>query len=197
MKQPTENQQGSAEAELLSRLRDAAVDYAQNGWPIVPISLTGDRLVAGLSPVDAHTAFEWWSDRPYGIGCRVGEQFDALEIPAELGRQVLDRVRRHQLPEPPVIEVPARESWLLLVSPRSPRIPELAPYRQVRLRSKGVWIPLPPSGILGAPTCWINQQGREQLPHSLTMQWTIRSLLRHTQSAAAPTVVDDDRPNVP
>lgn len=171
--------------ELLTQLRCAAVDYAQSGWPIVPISLTGDRLVAALSPIDAHTAFEWWSDRPYGIGCRVGEQFDALEIPTELGQRVLDRVRRHQLPEPPAIEVAAWGAWLLLVTPRSPHIPELRAYRQVRLHSSGSWIPLPPTGILGAETRWITRQDREQLPHSLTMQWTIRSVLRLPQPASA------------
>ena len=58
--------------------------YVEEGWPILPLSPAGDHLVSGMVPPDARTAVEWWSDRPYGIGCRVGVKFDVMEMSSQL-----------------------------------------------------------------------------------------------------------------
>jgi hypothetical protein len=46
------------------------------------------------------------------------------------------------------------------------------------LHSTGTWIPLPPTGVPGHEVRWISQQHPDQVPHSLTMQWAIRTVLR-------------------
>lgn len=169
---------GMIERELSRRLRAAAVTYTQRGWPILPLSPAGDRPVARLSPADQAMACEWWSEWPYGIGCRLGTRLDALQVPAEVGTRVLDRVRRQHQLEPPVIEVPAWQCWMFFVTPGAPRILELVRYEQVRLHSRGAWVPLPPTNILDAETRWVNEQDCVQLPHSLTAQWILRGALR-------------------
>jgi hypothetical protein len=168
---------------LCAHLRSAAVNYAKTGWPILALSPAGDRLVAGLSP-DPETAFEWWSDQPYGIGCRLGEQLDAVEVPADVGELILDRARRQYPSEVPVIAVPGRGTQLFLVAPGAQRIVELAAYRQVRLHSRGTWIPLPPTRVLGAEVRWISQQQLDHLPHSLNLQWITYRLLRRSAAPA-------------
>lgn len=84
-------------AGLLVRLRSAAVEYVRAGWPIVPLSLDGDRLIAGLSPIDPETAFEWWSDQPYGIGYQLGERFGRVGNPGRF-EYVTDRPNPSQPP---------------------------------------------------------------------------------------------------
>ena len=164
-----------AERELLERLRSAAVEYAGLGWPVLPLSPAGDQVVAGMSPRDAEMAADWWSEQPYGIGVRVGERFDVLEMPAVVGEQVLaELLRRLRLPVP-VFEVPWR-GWLLLVTPGSPRIQELGMYRRaVRLHRRGGWVPLPPTPVVGGAVRWVS---RGQFPHSLTAQMSVFLVLR-------------------
>lgn len=167
----------SVDAELLVRLRSMAVEYVRTGWSIVPVSPAGDRLIAGLTPPDPATAFDWWSDQPYGIGCRLGEQFDALEIPADLGARLIDRLRRNHVPNPGVIDMPGRDRWLFLVTPGTRRIMELTQHPQVQLYTTGSWIPLPPTRIHGGEVRWVSQPDRDHLTHSLILQWMVRKTL--------------------
>ena len=168
-----------AERKLLARLRAAAVEYVGLGWPILPLSPAGDQVVAGMSPRDGDMAADWWSEQPYGIGVRVGERFDVLEMPAQVGEQVLaELLRRLRLPVA-VFEVP-RRGWLMLVTPGSPRIQELG--RAVRLHQRGGWVPLPPTPMVGGPVRWVSQG---QIPHSLTAQMTAFLVLRQSGVLAA------------
>lgn len=144
-----------AEGKLMERLRMAAVDYVTAGWPILPTSPTGDRLVAGRGPVDAPTAYEWWSDKPYGIACRVGDRFDVLQVPVELGEHVLATLRRNHPVTPPVIEIPTQGSWLFAVTPYARRIPELPAHGPVRLCRRDTWILLPPTPVLDGEVLWV------------------------------------------
>lgn len=70
--------------------------YCTAGWPIVPVCHpTADQLVCGRSPDDPETAREWWSDRPYGIACRTGIVFDALQVPPWIGERLLPLVEHY------------------------------------------------------------------------------------------------------
>jgi Bifunctional DNA primase/polymerase, N-terminal len=159
------------ERALVAALRMAALEYATEGWPIVALNQRGDRLVARMSPLNPSMAADWWSQRPYGIGVRVGELFDVIEMPASVGGLL-----RAQFRAPiPVFDVPLR-GWFVLVSPGSPCIPELAPYRQlVRLHRRGAWLPLPPTRLAGGPALWVS---RGQIPHSLVVQTSLLPALR-------------------
>ena len=142
-----------SERALVTALKMAAVEYAAEGWPIVALNQRGDRLVATMSPLNPSMAADWWSQRPYGIGVRVGELFDVLEIPASVGGLL-----RVQFRVPlPVFDMPLR-GWFVLVSPGSPSIPELAPYRRiVHLHRRGAWLGSPLFRV-GNVGCWVRYQ---------------------------------------
>lgn len=148
----------AGDAELVGRLRSMAMEYVRAGWPIVAVDPAGDRLVAESTPADPSAAAQWWSDQPYGIGCRLGEAFDALAIPAGLGTRIVDQMQQ----VPGVIEVPGQAHWLILVTPGALRIRELAQCRQVRLYTTGWWIPLPPTPISGDAVRWINEPDHQR-----------------------------------
>src|SRR4051794_16791676 len=96
------------------RLRRAAVRLAGHGWHVVPGGyLVGSRtgrhakerrfecgdlgcptitchpIVAGwaaLASTDPERVANWWRERPYSVLLATGHAFDALEVPAGLGR---------------------------------------------------------------------------------------------------------------
>ncbi|MGH8573953.1 MAG: bifunctional DNA primase/polymerase [Gammaproteobacteria bacterium] len=162
---------------IIEELRAAAVGYWAAGWPVVPVCHPeGDRLVCGRPPPDAESVREWWSERPYGIGCHTGIVFDALVVPRWLGERVLPAVEHHA----PVIEVERSPevAWLFLVTPGSPRITDLPRGAAVRLVGAGGWINLPPSATRAGSARWVNRPDEPRLPHSLTMQWSVLRALR-------------------
>ena len=70
---------------------------------------------AGCPTVGCHPALEdwehgasadparvatWWRDRPHGVLLPTGRAFDVLEVPAHLGRRVLDARARPTRPAP-------------------------------------------------------------------------------------------------
>lgn len=163
----------------------AAVRYVTAGWPILPASQpAADRLVCGFSPPDPETAREWWADRPYGIACRTGVLFDALQVPPWLGRRLLPPVEHYAT----VIEVERslEAYWLFLVTAGSPGIPDLPRAVTVRLHGSGGWILLPPTAMPGGSVRWVNHPADLRLPHSLTLQWAaIRAITVARQQIAA------------
>jgi len=150
----------------------AAVRYCTAGWPILPVCHpTADRLVCGQTPPDPDAAHAWWSDQPYGIACRTGTLFDALQVPPWLGRRLLPAVEHYAT----VLEVERSLGavWLFLVTPGSPRIPDLPRAAAVQLHGAGGWILLPPTPTLGGSARWVNRPPELRLVHSLTLQWAV------------------------
>lgn len=167
-------------------LLDAVAAYVSAGWPILPLSPAADQVVSGLVPPDVETALEWWSDRPYGIACRVGELFDVIELPPQLGAHVLDELHRGARSAASMIEVPYQGRWLALVTPGSPLMMELAGHRRVvRLRRDG-WVPLPPTAVVGGRVVWTSQGA---ITHSLVTQAAIVNVMRQL---ARPAVARTD-----
>lgn len=180
------DRRAGADSELVARLRSRAVEYVRAGWPVVAVAAAGDRLVAELTPADPAAAAVWWSDQPYGIGCRLGERFDALAIPRDLGARIVDQLpHSHALG---VIEIPGQAHWLFLVTPGARRIRELAQCRQVRLYTTGWWIPLPPTPVSGEAVRWISEPDPQRPTHSLVLQWMVhKTLLGHLAEATPAT----------
>ncbi|MGH3991355.1 MAG: hypothetical protein ACRDSN_02695 [Pseudonocardiaceae bacterium] len=150
------------------RLRAAAVRYSTQGWPIVPTCPVTGRLVCTRPPDGPETAHEWWSDKPYGIACLTGTQFDALQVPQWLGQRVLPGMPHLAA----VIEVrrPLDCDWYFLITPGSPTITELPRLTTgVRHHGAGHWIALPPT----ENALWVSRQADLRLPHSLTVQWAV------------------------
>lgn len=163
-------------------LLDAVAAYVSAGWSILPLSPAADQVVSGMVPPDVQTAVEWWSDRPYGIACRVGELFDVIELPPQLGAQVLAELHRGARGPASMIEVPYQGRWLALVSAGSPLMMELAGHRcVVRLRRDG-WVPLPPTAVVGGRVVWVS---RGAFTHSLVAQAAIVNVMRQLARPAA------------
>jgi len=169
----------------MNELTASAVRYSTAGWPILPVCQpTADRLICGHTPPDPQTAREWWADQPYGIACRTGVLFDALQVPPWLGRRLLPAVEHYAT----VIEVERslQAAWLFLVTPHSPGIPDLPRAVAVRLHGTGGWILLPPTPTLGGGARWIAHPPTLRLPHSLTLQWAaVRAITTARQEIAA------------
>lgn len=153
--------------------------YLVAGWPIVPLRPAGDQVVTLMSPRTQAMAVEWWSDRPYGIACRVGELFDVIEVPARLGQDVLNDLRQGGRGPASVIEIPRQDRWLFLVTPSRSVTPELDAYRrQVRLVQDD-WVPLPPTPTASGTVVWISQGA---FGHSLVTQFAILTALRRSRT---------------
>jgi len=144
---------------------------------------TADRLVCGHTPPDPETAREWWAGQGYGIGCRTGELFDALQVPPWLGKRLLPAVEHSAS----VIEVERslEAAWLFLVTPGSPGIPDLPRAVTVRLRGVGDWILLAPTPTIGGSARWISRPAELRLPHSLPHSLTLqRGVIGATAAAS-------------
>ena len=158
---------------------EAVSTYLAAGWPIVPLRPAGDQVVTWMSPRTPAMAMEWWSDRPYGIACRVGELFDLIEMPKVLGQDVLHELRQAGRGPASVIEIPQQERWLFLVTPGRPVTQDLAAYRHVVRLVRSGWVPLPPTPLAGATVTWISQGA---FGHCLVTQFAALTALRRSRA---------------
>lgn len=186
--QPSDLPSPTVTDTTIAQLQGAAVRLCANGWPILPVCYpTADRLVIGITPPDPETAADWWSEQPYGIACRTGELFDAIQVPIWLGERLLPAVEHYAT----VIEV--RRSleafWLFLVTKGARRITDLPRNCGLIVRGTGEWILVPPTPTLGGGTRWVARQRELRLPHSLSLQWAaVRavSMARRERAARRP-----------
>ncbi len=192
------------------RLRRVAVRYALHGWEVTPgACLARSRFVcgrAGCPTVGCHPALEdweraasadparvatWWHARPHGVLLPTGRAFDVLEVPADLGRQVLAAVQDH--PAGPAVRGPVLATptgrWMFLVRPGDPLRPELDHCFHVVRHGPGSWIPAPPTRLPEGTVRWVvaPEQARWQLPDSYLLQNTLIGELR----ASGVTLVAD------
>jgi hypothetical protein len=73
-------------ARMSTLLLDAALDYANRGWPVFPLSREKKPKTShGFkdASTDQEQVKEWWRDAPYSnIGCPTGITFDVIDIEA-------------------------------------------------------------------------------------------------------------------
>lgn len=162
-----------------TEFRDAAADYASHGWPVLPgtYQQDGDTTwygkpgAMGLEPAaatwamasttDAAVASEWWTRRPYSVLLACGAAVDAVEVNMDHGsRSRIRLAERGGLG--PIVGTPFGR-WLLLVRTGGELREELT--ANARLRTRGEWIPLPPSTRAGAPYRWV--------VHPTECSWTL------------------------
>jgi hypothetical protein len=162
------------------RLRRHALRYAAHGWAVTPgACLTGHRFTCGRPgcPImTCHPALEswedtasadkgqvarWWRRRPHTVLLATGWKFDALEVPAALGRRVLGVTRMHsdllgaeRADACGPVAVTAAGRWMFLVKPGEPLRSELDHRLDVVRHGRGSWIPAAPSRMLEGPVRW-------------------------------------------
>jgi hypothetical protein len=153
-------------------LRRAATRYASNGWDVVPgACLSGSssagspRFVCeepGCHAIACHPAVtdwaaaaghdvpavrKWWRQQPRAVLLATGRAFDAVEVPAELGRFAVSQVQG------PVAVAPTGH-WLFLVRPGQPLRPELLGRVDVVRHGRGSWIAAPPTVLAAGRMRW-------------------------------------------
>ncbi|MEU1749639.1 bifunctional DNA primase/polymerase [Micromonospora arida] len=199
------------------RLRRVAIRYAVHGWEVTPgACLARSRFVcgrAGCPTVGCHPALEnwelaasadparvatWWRSRPHGVLLPTGRAFDVLEVPAHLGRHVLDAVQIHPAGtgvRGPVLVTPTGR-WMFLVRPGDPLRPELEHCFHVVRHGPGSWIPAPPTRLPEGTVRWAvaPEQARWQLPDSYLVQNTLIGALRAAGVMLAPDLLPGHLP---
>ena len=181
-----------------SRLRHAALRYAEHGWDVTPgAHLAGDRFACarpGCPTIGCHPALErweeaatcdtakvadWWRRAPHAVLLPTGRAFDVLEVPAHLGLRVLGAARLHasvlgpgrgQVRGPVAVTPTGR--WMFLVRPGDPLRPELDDSLDVERHGAGSWIPAPPTRLPEGLVRWSvsPEVTRWRLPDSYAVQ---------------------------
>jgi hypothetical protein len=110
---------------------------------------------------DADRVRAWWRDRPHAVLLATGWRFDAIEVPAVLGRRVLGAARLRGTTPGPVLATPSGQ-WMFLVRPGLPLRDELAGRLDVVRHGRGSWIPAAPSRMPDGPVRWAVPPDRAQ-----------------------------------
>jgi hypothetical protein len=167
-------------------LRSAALRYARHGWAVTPgACLDGARFACGRAgcPIknchpeieswedhagtDAALIRTWWRSRPHAVLLATGWRFDAIEVPAGLGRRALGR----RGSPGPVLATPSGR-WMFLVRPGLPLRAELRHRLDVVRHGRGSWIPAAPSRMPDGAVRWAvsPEQAQWSLPTSGSVQ---------------------------
>ena len=157
-----------------SRLRRAALRYADAGWPVIPGAyLTGSgqrrRFDCGAPKcrtVACHPALvgwenegttddvkidAWWAERAYSVLLVTGIAFDVLDVPASMGRRAMSANRPVRGP----VAATSSGRWMFLVRPGHTLLPELERDPEVILHGWHSWVPAPPSLQVGGRVRWL------------------------------------------
>lgn len=182
------------------RLRRAAIRLATRGWPVTPGAwLRAGRFDCGRlgCPTTAcHPALEgweqaasqdpsriaaWWRYTPHSLLLPTGARFDALEVPAALGRFAVRSPLWSDRTCGPVIAMPTGR-WLFPVRRGGTVSPELVRRLDVILHGRGSWIPAPPTRLAEGPVRWVvpPTRVRWQLPDGPALQGVLATVLPGT-----------------
>jgi hypothetical protein len=188
------------------RLRRFAGRYAARGWAVVPGACLIRRSFVcgrpGCPTTGCHPALEqweraasddpvqvanWWRHQPHGLLLITGRAFDVIEVPAYLGRRMLDVVRTRPGAAAagptrfhgPVAVTPAGR-WMFLVRPGDPLRPELEHCLYVLRHGPGSWIPAPPTRLPEGTVRWTVAPAEIgwRLPDSYALQEILVDTLR-------------------
>ncbi|MGH3833788.1 MAG: bifunctional DNA primase/polymerase, partial [Pseudonocardiaceae bacterium] len=142
-------------------VRDAAVDAARRGWPVVPATCRPDEMgfpevgpledTWDLAPVTDpdHVQDLWTRLRPVGVLLVGGRGIDALEVPFRVA-ELPPALARTGLAAP-VATALAPSRWVLFVATGSGTLRDDLAAVSVRLRGTGQWVALPPTTLGGNP----------------------------------------------
>ncbi|GAA1692512.1 bifunctional DNA primase/polymerase [Fodinicola feengrottensis] len=142
----------------VARLRVAALRYAGNGWPVLPVQDDDSTepgagagvVCAGRYPTtDTATVSRWWDRIPYRIGLGCGEVADVISAPAALGAAAHRVLLRST-----ATATTAADRWLFVVT-AGVRLPDRLTAAGVLRHGPGEWVALPPTSWPSGPTYWL------------------------------------------
>lgn len=169
-----------APGEVWSQIRDAAVDAASRGWPVIPGTFRagagdwfGRQGATGLCPIDEPAAWQCagitdvdqalnvWTQQPYGVLLVCGQGVDALELPPRVA-ELVPALTAAGMGAPLAAVLPRR--LLFVASGTGALLPALQGAGVV-LRGQGSWVPLPPTNLGHARASWrISPTEGQELP---------------------------------
>jgi hypothetical protein len=194
------------------RLRRCAGRYAVRGWAVIPGACLTRRTFAcgrpGCPVTGCHPAVEhweqaassdpvrvaaWWRHRPHALLLATGRGFDVIEVPAYLGRLVLDVARPrpgattagHDRVYGPVATTPTGR-WMFLVRTGDPLRPELEQCLYVLRHGPGSWIPAPPTRLPEGMVRWLVPP--EEIGWRLPASCALQTILIDTLRAIGPAL---------
>jgi hypothetical protein len=141
-------------------MRNWALHYAVNGWPVLPLQETqcgapyhrGSSLLPADGPqptTDAYVVANWWSRLPYNIGLATGETLDIIDAPASVGAVA----HRWLLLSTATAVIPASR-WLFVVAPGAELPASLTGAGVVRYAAQEC-VPVPPSRTAYGDAYWL------------------------------------------
>lgn len=138
------------------QLRDAALTYAEHGWPIAPGVRPVPRRRDGWpvpdpavlpyhGPMNPNAVGMYWRERPYAVLVGTGFHWlDVFRLRQPTATKILESISDAGKCGP--VAVLPDEQWLFLVEAGDAPPAELLG-RQVRYHGPGDWLPLPPTRI--------------------------------------------------
>lgn len=138
----------------VNELRDAALDYAARGWPVLPVQPRGKAPLTahGLhdATTDPDTLHGWWDRRPNAnVGLRSGVAFHALDVDAHHGGfdtlARLTLVEHEKLASGPCVLTPSGGFHLYFAPPSRPIGNRAGFVAGCDWRGEGGYVVAPPS----------------------------------------------------
>jgi hypothetical protein len=99
----------------VKRLRERAIRYADNGWPVAPLAVPSvDPYLAGEVVSTGQEAAAVWREYPWDIAL-IAEHFEVMELPPEYGA-LLNHALKTSCP---TAMAPAHRHWWFFLEPGS------------------------------------------------------------------------------
>ncbi|WP_163507689.1 bifunctional DNA primase/polymerase [Fodinicola acaciae] len=144
----------------LSKVRNWALRYAVNGWPVIPLrewengarGLRGGAVVTadGLQPTtDAYVVARWWSRLPYAVGLATGDVLDVIDAPAAVGA-----IAHRWLLLSTATAISSGGRWLFVVAP-SVELPVALTCAGVVRHGAQECVAVPPSRMSRGDAYWL------------------------------------------
>jgi len=144
---PEDPRQDSSDTQNTNALKQAALDYAARGWPILTVA--GKRAPLDDATTDPVTIEEWWTKNPKAnVALRTGSRTGvfAVVVKNNTGRQTLATLQNEHgdLPKTPTATCGADLAYFFHIA-QANIMPTVLGYCGLQLRGNGSWAMLPPS----------------------------------------------------
>ncbi|QUQ64053.1 bifunctional DNA primase/polymerase [Kutzneria sp. CA-103260] len=182
------------------QLKQAAVEYAGHGWPVVPVSfyqagrytcVQADcaentlhpvwRMWQGRASANPKTVAAWYGLLAFAVAVRTGVCFDVVSVPDVVATRVQAALAAQHTPTPVAVwrERRRRLFWVAHDLPWRAALEHV----EARVHGDGDWVPVPPT-----PTRY------GQLQWAMPPEQTDWGFVGHEAFHNALAAVDADRP---
>lgn len=125
----------------MKRLRERAIRYAVNGWPVAPLAVPSslDPQLAGEAVSTSHEVEAIWNEYPWEIAL-IAHHFEVMDLPPEYGALLNHRLKAAC----PTAMAPAHRRWWFFLEPNSVDAAQLT---AAGGRLHRAWVPAPGTSL--------------------------------------------------